>query len=378
MNKLAILIPTLDVGGAEKVVIKLANGLPDFGWEVDLLCMKGGTLSPLILPYVKVIEFNCNSYRSLLYQYSLYLKKRKPDIVLSTLYMTSIIIILGKIITRQKHVVVLGAHNSFVKKLTTPHNHKDRLILEPMAKFLFPRATCMISVSKGLTKEMYETFKFKSGFIETIYNPVLTSTNIKPIKEDSYHKWLENSNPKGYKTIISVGRLVKQKAYDDLLNAFSIASAQKDLRLVIIGSGPNLSSLKDLAKELCISHLVDFVGYKPNPMDYVCKADLFVCSSLWEGLQNVIIESLASGCPVVSTDCPHGPREILVSKEFGLLAPVSNPPELAISILSALNIYKKDTFQTPSLESHLTKFTTDTVLPRYSGLFYDLLSKEKV
>ncbi len=140
----------------------------------------------------------------------------------------------------------------------------------------------------------------------------------------------------GVKTIVTIGRLVAQKDHATLLRALAAIGNAKNCRLVILGSGPERSALHALADTLGLAGRVHFAGYQANPYPYLAQSDLFVLSSRYEGMPNVLLEALACGLPVVSTDCPSGPREILADGAYGELVPVADAARLALAIAHAL------------------------------------------
>jgi glycosyltransferase involved in cell wall biosynthesis len=136
--------------------------------------------------------------------------------------------------------------------------------------------------------------------------------------------------------IVSVGRLSPEKDHRTLLRAVARINSRQPWRLVIVGDGPERSALESFARQRGISERTQFVGYAPDPFDWMMRASVATCSSIYEGLCNAIIEALSCGTPVVSTDCPYGPREILQSGRFGALVPVGDDAAMAKEIEAAL------------------------------------------
>ncbi|MCF7996314.1 MAG: glycosyltransferase, partial [Chromatiaceae bacterium] len=169
--------------------------------------------------------------------------------------------------------------------------------------------------------------------IETILNPVDTETIARLASEPILHPWLKQ---KPGPIIVSVGRLVRAKHFGLLLRAFALLPTALDARLMICGQGGQHDRLQALATRLGIADRIELLGYQPNPFRYVAAADLFVCSSLFEGSSNALIEALALGTPCVSTDCPSGARDILDDGRLGPLVPVDDPVALAEAMRSVL------------------------------------------
>jgi glycosyltransferase involved in cell wall biosynthesis len=170
--------------------------------------------------------------------------------------------------------------------------------------------------------------------INVIYNPVDCRRIAELAAQDLDHPWFQPGQPP---VVLAAGRLHRQKDYPTLLQAFARLRRRKTSRLVIIGEGPERARLASLAAQLGISEEVQLPGFQTNPFAYMARAGVFALSSAWEGLSNVLIEALACGCPVVSTDCPHGPAEVLDSGKYGTLVPVADPAALAQALQATLD-----------------------------------------
>jgi glycosyltransferase involved in cell wall biosynthesis len=158
------------------------------------------------------------------------------------------------------------------------------------------------------------------------------------------HVWFNN---KEIPVIIAVGKLKPQKDFETLIKAFAKVRTKFKARLIILGEGPMLSDLNLLVEKLNITDDVIFEGFVQNPFKYMRNADLFVLSSKYEGLPGVLVQALACGCPVVSTDCPSGPREILENGRYGPLVPVADENALATAIIAQLQTrHDRDYLQT--------------------------------
>jgi glycosyltransferase involved in cell wall biosynthesis len=234
-------------------------------------------------------------------------------------------------------VLLIGAHNSFTAKVASPDNIKDKYLLRPMSRILFQRAEAIVSVSRGVSEDIARSLGLKEEKLHVIYNPVVSPLMIQMSKEVLQHPWLCHRLDRNYKTLLSVGRLVEQKGISLLIDAFAILPNREQYRLVIVGDGPLASHLKHKVQMHGIELLVDFIGYDSNPYRFMSRADLFVLASSWEGLANVLIEAMACGCPVVSTDCPYGPNEILEGGKYGQLVPVNDVKALSVAIFESLN-----------------------------------------
>jgi glycosyltransferase involved in cell wall biosynthesis len=334
----SLFLPTLLIGGAEKALVLLANKLSAEGWHIHLVVMSAkGPMTEYLSAAVELIDLRCISIRQAIIALARYYNAYRPDVILTSLYSTGLSAIAARFIVSYKPKVLVGAHNSLSAKFSFPDNAKDKWLLKPLCRFLFPLADGFIPVSKGLGNELKELLCIPGKPIYTIYNPVVNDSITELAAEPVNHPWLVAPTLRQHKTLVSVGRLVEQKGYDTLLMSLKLIRNSQDCRLIIVGGGPLLTDLESLARHLGLSDAVDFVGWQTNPYKYVACADLFVLSSRWEGLANVLIEALACGCPVVSTNCNYGPVEILDGGKYGALARVDDPYDLAEKIVSSLS-----------------------------------------
>ena len=170
--------------------------------------------------------------------------------------------------------------------------------------------------------------------VHVVYNPVVTEEMERKSREPVDHPWIGGDGPP---VILAVGRLDAQKDFPTLLAAFARLLTRRPARLIVLGEGKKRPHLLSLARRLGVAEHVDFPGFADNPYAFMARASLFVLSSRREGLPTVLIEAMACGCPVVSTDCPYGPREILEDGRHGPLAPVGDAEALAAAMARTLD-----------------------------------------
>ena len=197
----------------------------------------------------------------------------------------------------------------------------------------YPRAHRILAVSNGLANELSRVAAVPRERISVIYNPIDLGRVAGLAAQDLDDPWFRPGQPP---VLLAVGRLHRQKDYPTLLRAFARVKERREARLVILGEGDERPRLEALIGELGIADNVRLLGFQTNPYAYMARAAVFVLSSAWEGLSNVLIEALACGCRVVSTDCQHGPAEVLGDGRYGMLVPVGNPEALASAIGTAL------------------------------------------
>lgn len=373
---ISFLLPTLLIGGAEKTLVDLSNGLSASNWHIQLLVMTNkGPLVDDVSSDVEIINLDCSSYRKAALALVKYYNEYKPTTILTSLYATGLVAIVSQTIASHKPKIIIGGHNSLLAKSTRPDNWKDKFFLLPLCKILFPRAEGVIAVSRGVALEIQTLIKLPPERIHIIYNPVVTQKLLRKKKETVSHPWLVAPSQRDFKTLISVGRLVEQKGFDILLEALFRAKESINCRLIIVGGGPLQEDLIYKANILKIKEFVDFVGWQENPYKYIARADLFVLSSRWEGLANVIIEALACGCPVVSTNCKYGPEEILEGGKYGTLAKVNNPCDIASKILEVFTEPNYYLSGRKKRMAHAFNFTVEAAVEQYKNYFEKIMHK---
>ncbi|MEA3278429.1 MAG: glycosyltransferase [Pseudomonadota bacterium] len=199
---------------------------------------------------------------------------------------------------------------------------------------ILPRAAGLITVSEGVADDFVAQTGVSRDKVNVIYNPIVDPVFEERMCEPADHPWFRDAGPP---VILGVGRLTAQKDFATLVAAFALVRQRRPCRLLIIGEGEEQERLGQLAAMLGVGELVDLAGFKPNPLPYMRAARLLVMSSRWEGFGNVLVEALYCGTPVVSTDCPHGPREVLADGRYGRLVSVGDPEALAAGIEEALD-----------------------------------------
>uniref|UniRef100_A0A7C5KGI6 Glycosyltransferase n=1 Tax=Thermodesulfobium narugense TaxID=184064 RepID=A0A7C5KGI6_9BACT len=337
---ISIFLPSLGGGGAEKVALKLAEGFVNRGFNVDLVLLKAEG------PYLNLIPKKCtlyvlNSRRALFSLFKLvkYLKSRKPSVFISNLTHLNIVSLLTKLLFTNKIKFVIVEHLNFTKSFKYKRGMK-KYFLYFMMKSFYPYADKIIAVSQGVAMDFESLLPGVKQKIKVIYNPIPVDEIIEKSKEPLNHPWFKDSQ---IPVILSAGRLSSQKDFGTLMKAFSLIRKELKSRLVILGEGEERKNLENLAKSLGIYEDILMPGFVDNPYKFMSKASVFVLSSIYEGFANVIVEAMACGLSVVSTDCESGPREILEDGKYGKLVPVGDPEALAKATMETIkNPYDKE------------------------------------
>ena len=255
---------------------------------------------------------------------SAYLERECPDAVLA-MHVRSVAATIMAIRLADRHVRVVAT----LHKLFGTKGRQSRI------SSFYPCADVLVGISAKISAGLARIAGVPTDQIRTIYNPIVSAALIEKACEPVDHPWLNGTDRP---VVLAAGRLVEEKGFHTLLSAFAMLFERRDVRLIVLGKGPELSGLLSQAEDLGVRQYVDFPGFVTNPYAYMAKANLFVLSSRVEGLPTVLVEAMACGCPVVSTDCPFGPAEILEEGRLGELVSVGDPRALADAMDRTLNL----------------------------------------
>ena len=233
---------------------------------------------------------------------------------------------------------------------------------------LYSAATRLVAVSRGVAENIAEVVGVPEERIAVIYNPVFSSEIPRRAEEPPSHLWFGDTGPP---VVIAAGRLVSEKDFLTLIEAFRLVRAEHPCRLVILGEGTMREELEDRIRVLRLENCVSLPGWVENPYAFMARAALFVLSSQHEGFGLVLVEALACGCPAVSTDCPAGPSEIL--EDLELLAPVGDPEALAAVMLRAL----ANPADKAALRAKAARFSVERAVDSYEGLISGILASHR-
>ena len=330
-HKIAIFVSFSGEGGVERMIAHLCEGFLAAGVAVDLLLIKDrGTALKLVPAAVNQIKLGDHA-TTCLPRLVAYLRRKQPAALLSSKHRANQIAILARALAKVETRLLVKIETNLTASLAK-QNPLKRFLFTRQLRLLYPHADGVIGVSQGVTDDLHQLIGGDPARFHTVYNPVLPKELEARAREPIAHPWLGGEVP----VVTGAGRLTRQKDFAMLLRAFALVLQQRPVRLLLLGDGPERARLEALAAELGISAAVDFHGFVTNPFPFIARSDLFALSSAWEGFGNVLVEAMALGIPVVSTDCPSGPREILHDGALGPLVPVADPAALASAILSTL------------------------------------------
>lgn len=330
----AIYLPSLEGGGAERAMVTLANGMFARGVRVDLVlaCAKGPYLGE-VASGVRVVDLGARRVLTSLPGLVRYLRRERPRAMLSALDYANIIAVVAKMLSGKNSRLLISERSNTSVSHTKLQSWRARAVF-PLMSWAYPKADGIVAVSKGVADDLAQAIALPRDRISVIYNPVLTKELFEKAQRPAEHAWLSPGKPP---VILGVGRLTTAKDFPTLIRAFARVRTRRECHLIILGEGELRPKLESLRSELGIQDSVQLPGFVDNPFAWMSRASLFVLSSAWEGLPNALIQAMACGAPVVSTDCPSGPYEILEGGRWGALVPVGDVEALAGAIENALN-----------------------------------------
>jgi glycosyltransferase involved in cell wall biosynthesis len=335
MKHIAIFLPSFGGGGAEKIGVTLANALADAGLRVDLVVATAvGPHASLVSKAVRVIDLRSPRVFSAILPLARYLRREAPVALLAMMTHANVAAVIAKSLARVKCRLVVSERSTISINARQAATVREKLIYR-LAATVYPKADAIVAVSREAATDLAEFTGLDPTRVGSIYNPFDLGRIDELSREDPGHPWLSPGQPP---VIIAVGRLMPEKDFPTLLRAFADLRRHLKARLLILGEGDLRRELEDQAKQLGLEpEEFQMPGFVSNPYSYLSRASLFVLSSRWEGLPGVLIEALACGVPVVSTECRSGPKEILEDGRWGQLVPVGDARALGVAMQRALS-----------------------------------------
>jgi glycosyltransferase involved in cell wall biosynthesis len=288
-----------------------------------------------------------------------YMRRERPVSILSATHLANEAAIVARRIAGVDTRIVVSEHTSLSSELSLNRSVAARVLMTWAGRLTYSGADRIVAVSDGVGDDVAELLNVQRDRITTIYNPVLTPDIHEKAAAPVDHPWLAPGEPP---VILGMGRLELQKDFANLIEAFRLVRAHRRCRLLIFGVGSLGKELKEHAQRSGVGEDISLPGFVENPFAYLSKAAVFALSSAWEGLPTVVIECLALGTKIVSTDCPSGPREILAGGRYGRLVPMRDPRSLADALHQALN---DESAGTDADRQWLEQFTTEYAIKRY-------------
>ena len=362
--KIAVILPTLAGGGMERMRLNMINVWIREGIDIDIVvCRKEGALLKLVPSGINVYEVAAAS--PLLFPFGLwrYIKSQQPSHLLSAGTDINALTLLTARLFKIHLPLVVSFHIHLSKEIYHQHGLKKikaRLIAW-LLRMAVGKDTRIVTVSRGISEDFIRVLNISPDKLQVIYNPIITpdfqALSRKPLKDcpAQVRPW-----------IIFVGRLTPQKDLNTLIDAFQLLLQQMRAELIIVGDGPLKDQIMQRISDNGLSDVIHLTGFINNPLPYIRAADILVLSSLYEGLGNVLVESMACGTQVIATDCPSGPAEILDNGRYGQLVPVKDPAALCNAMVDCL----QGTYHVSSqeLENRANDFTVERAATLYKNM----------
>lgn len=368
--KTTFFIPYLTDGGVTRSTYNLARCFVAKGHQVEFLCVKlAGDMALSIQNQSEINVTVLNARRALfaLPRLKRHFERAKPDVVISAQHYANIISVWARMLSRHKPKLIATERVHIHSDLSQLPVWKMR-VLNWLVRRFYKRADHIVVNSKSGARALRDFIDDRAGKVKTIYNCV-DFENIRQLAQaDLRHPFLNKSAP----LIVSVGRLERQKGFDILLQAFAKLRRRLKANLIIVGDGELTGELRALTAKLGLNDCVSLPGFDVNPYRYMKNADLFVCSSRYEGFGNVLPEAQACDTLVASTDCPVGPNEILMDGAAGLLAASADADSLERTIWDALNLPPDRAAAIIGVaRDNLSRFGRDEICDSYTRLMTD-------
>lgn len=331
--KLAIFLPSLAGGGAERAMLNLAHGFAERSMKVDLVLARAqGPYLSQVNDSVRIVDLKAFRVLASLPNLMRYLRDERPSALISALDYANVVALWARRLVDVPMQVLVNEQNTISRSATSSARRRQRLVPH-LVRMFYPWADHIVGNSHGVADDLSQVTRLPQDRIKILYNPVITTELREKAQERPDHPWFRAGEPP---VILAVGRLTKQKDFPTLIRAFAQVHPARSARLLILGEGPDRSELERLVSDLGLKDHVGLPGFVSNPYAYMSRAALYVLSSRWEGLPTVLIEALFCGPSIIATDCPSGPREILESGKHGSLVPVGDVTALANAISEGL------------------------------------------
>ena len=357
---ISVYLPSLHGGGAQRAMVSLANALAGQDFTVDLVLTSAtGPYLSEVSKSINIVDLGEPRVSRSIFGLAKYLRERNPSAVISAMGHANCALLLARKLSGTKARVVVSEREDPSTKSKQPFDLRSRVV-DILNRHLYPSADVVHAVSYGVASAVRDKFALPAEKVQVVYNPIDRAQILKRAKAEPTQSF---GLSKTGLVIVAAGRLSKEKDYPCLIRAFSMVRQKMDVHLVILGDGELRHELEELVSKIGLGADVTLPGFINNPFPLMKSADLFVLSSAWEGLPNVLIQAMACGTPVVSTDCRSGPSEILEDGKWGRLVPVGDPEALAEAMVQTLEDDKH-----PDVAARANFFSVDRAVKGYLNL----------
>lgn len=356
--RIALFVPDLRGGGVERVRLLLAREFLARGHGVDLVLLRErGDLLPLVPEGARVIDLQADRIRKGFWPLVRYLRGARPDALIASMWPLTVMAPLAARLARFQGRVVISEHSP-LSLAYGEHSYWHRLAMSWSQRMAYPLADARVGVSGAIADDLAMLSRLPRTRFTVIHNPAATGRV--PAAAACPAALAGRRGP----VILTVGTLKPVKRHDLLLQAFQQLPPELRATLCIVGDGPMRAALERQVVDLNLQDRVLLPGFAADPSPWYAHADVFVLASDYEGFGNVLVEALEHGLPVVSTDCPGGPAEILANGRYGRLVPVGNAMALARAIKELLAEMPDPVV----LQNRAADFSVEKIAARYLNL----------
>lgn len=367
-KKIIIVAPNLKVGGAEKNIVKLIREWLKYGYVIKLILnKKTGELLKGIPEEVEIINLNQDRLINIIYPLYKYLSNNKPNIIWVNLWPLTSYAIIAWLLTGRIGQIFVTEHNNFEKSYIKKNIFR-RIYFRLLLNYTHTYANGVTTVSNGLQYSLIKLVPRLKNKIKTIYNPIVENKKEKVTEEElkSLSKIIWNQED-SFK-ILTVGEFKTQKNHELLIDALKIIINKKiNVNLIILGNGILYEKIRKKIKEMKLEKEIMLPGYQEETEKWYKTADLFILTSNWEGFGNVIVEAMEYGLPIISTNCPHGPSEILADGLYGDLIECNQVNQLVEAIEKNIKLEIKKPIEVNV--SRASNYSVEKIAKEYIDLF---------
>lgn len=368
-QKILFISATMGGGGAERAALNIINQLrrPAYQPHLALFQRKGvfldqlasdvpvHELQPEAAHFLRQNWVRIRALQHLCHQI-------QPDLVMSFLWQVNVVTLFTDWLFGCGCPIVVNEQVALQRELAA---RWQRHLFWPLARFLYRRAGWVVTISQGIAAELQAKLQLPADRFRVIHNPIVWPTVFASAQPEAGQRPFH---------LIAIGRLTPQKNFPLLLQAVALVQRQFSLQVTILGEGEQRSFLAQMVRDLHLESIVTLPGFQANPQDWLARADLFVLTSDYEGFANVIVEAMAVGLPVIATDCPYGPAEILQNGRYGLLVPTGDATALAEAIIALLTDAERRHALGRMGQMRAADFRVEQIVPQYEALFANLLA----
>jgi glycosyltransferase involved in cell wall biosynthesis len=354
---IALYLPSLEGGGAERVFVDLANEFAKMGLPVDLvLAHAHGPYLDEVSAAVRVVDLRSPRVLRSLPKLARYLRLERPDVLLSGLEHSNIVALLSRLAAGVGTRCVISVRSVPTAVYREARSIRSWILLQ-LARAAYRFADEVIGNSEAVVADLIRSLNVSSTRLHIVYNPLNITVLQRLSAQIVDHPWCAVGAPP---IVLGVGSLTALKDFPTLVKAFSLVRAKRDCRLVILGEGPDRASLELLIRRLHLEGDTYLPGFVRNPFAWMRHAGVMVSSSLTEGCPNALMQALACGAPVIGTDCVGGTAEILARGTWGHLVAVGDADAIAEAVLTVIN-----TAARPDVRQRANDFSLPRIADQY-------------